>query len=51
MSFFIAIFIWLLMGAILVTGVTLAVKGTFWLLIVGLVAFVFSIAKIACLHH
>jgi len=42
---------WLVMGAILVTGVVLAVKGTFWLLIVGMLAFVFAIAKIACLAH
>jgi len=51
MNFFLAILIWLIMGAILVIGVALAVKGTFWLLIIGLLAFVFAIAKIACLSH
>ena len=51
MNFFLAIFIWLIMGAILVTAVALAVKGTFWLLIIGLLGFVLAIAKIACLSH
>ncbi len=41
----------MIMGAVLVTGVAMAVKGSFWLLILGLLAFVFAIAKIACLSH
>jgi hypothetical protein len=51
MSFFLAILIWLIMGAVLVLGVTLAVKGTFWLVILGMLAFVFAVAKIGCLSH
>ena len=34
-----------------VVGVALAVKGTFWLLAVGMLAFVLAIAKIGCLSH
>jgi len=39
------------MAAILVLGVVLAVKGSFWLLILGLVGFVLAVTKIAILHH
>jgi hypothetical protein len=51
MNFFLSILVWLIMGAILVTAVALAVHGTFWLLIIGMVGFVLAIAKIACLSH
>jgi hypothetical protein len=39
------------MAVILIVGVVMAVKGTFWLLIVGLLGFILAIAKIACLSH
>ena len=52
MKFFFAIFVWLLMAAILFGGVLAAVlKGSFLLLILGVAAFVFAIAKIGCLSH
>jgi hypothetical protein len=51
MSIFLAIFAYLVMAAILVLGVVLAVKGSFWLLILGLVGFVLAVTKIAILHH
>lgn len=39
------------MAAILVTGVVLAVKGIFWLLILGLIGFILLVAKVAILPH
>jgi hypothetical protein len=51
MNFFLAILMWLIMGAILVTAIALAVHGTFWLFIIGLLGFVLAIAKIGCLSH
>ncbi len=46
-----AILVYVVMAAILVTGVVLAVKGSFWLLILGLIGFVLAVAKIAILRH
>jgi hypothetical protein len=51
MSIFLAIFVYLIMAAILVAGVLLAVKGSFWLLIIGLVGFVLGVTKLSILHH
>ena len=51
MNIFLAIFVYLVMAAILVVGVVLAVKGSFWLLILGLIALVLGVTKIAILHH
>ncbi|MGA2540591.1 MAG: hypothetical protein ABSG78_03395 [Verrucomicrobiota bacterium] len=44
-------FVWLVMALLLVAGVVLAVKGSFWLLALGLVGFVLAVAKIGCLSH
>jgi hypothetical protein len=52
MNVFLAIFIYLVMAVILGAGVLLAViKGSFWLLILGLIAFVLGVTKVAILHH
>jgi hypothetical protein len=51
MNVFLAIFAWLVMGIILVTGVVMATHGTFWLLILGGLGFVAAVAKIGCLSH
>lgn len=51
MSVFLALFAWLVMAAILVTGVVMAVHGSFWLLILGALGFVVAVAKIGCLSH
>jgi hypothetical protein len=52
MKAFLAIIIYHIMAAILVAGVLLAViKGSFWLLIIGFLAFVLGVTKIAILHH
>jgi len=39
------------MALLLVAGMVMAVHGTFWLLAVGLVGFVFAVAKIGCLSQ
>jgi 1,4-dihydroxy-2-naphthoate octaprenyltransferase len=51
MKIFGIILVWLIMGAILVTGVVLAVKGSFWLLIVGLIGFVLGVVKYGIFSH
>ena len=48
MSFFLAIFAWLVIGAILVAGIVMATNGVFWLLILGLLAFTAAFAKWGC---
>ena len=44
-----AIAVWLGMGAVLALGILLAVKGSPWLLILGLVGFVVAVGRIGCL--
>jgi hypothetical protein len=52
MKAFLAIFIYLVMAAILIAGVLLAtIKGSFWLLIIGMIGFVAAITRIAILPH
>ena len=52
MSFFIGLFAWLLIGAVLVTGIALAAaKITYVVLIVGLAGFIFAFAKWGCATH
>jgi len=52
MKVFLAIVVYLIMAVILGGGVLLAVtKGSFWLLIAGLLGFIVAITKIAILHH
>jgi hypothetical protein len=49
MSVFLAIFVYAIMAAILATGIVLAVHGTWWLLILGGLAFILGVATV-CLH-
>jgi hypothetical protein len=51
MAFLMAIFVYLLMAAILIAGIIMAVQGSFWLLIFGVVGFSLLITKISILHH
>jgi hypothetical protein len=51
MNIFLAIFVYLVMAVILIAGVLLAVKGSFWLLILGLLGFVLGVTKLSILHH
>ena len=39
------------MAAVLVTGILMAMKGSLWLLALGLLAFIVMVAKIGCLSH
>ena len=51
MNVYLAILVYGMMAAILVAGLVAAAKGTFWLLIVGLVGFAAGVTKIGILHH
>lgn len=52
MSFYWALFVWLLIAAILVAGVVLAVsKGIFWLMFLSVFLFVGLFAKYGCAAH
>ena len=51
MNIFLAIIVYLIMAAVLVAGVLLAVKGAFWLLILGALCFVLGVTKISILPH
>jgi hypothetical protein len=45
------ILLWAIIAAILAVGVVMAVHGTFWLLIVGILCFVGAITKYGILSH
>ena len=44
-----AIGVWVGMGAVLAVGILMAVKGSPWLLICGVLGFVIAVGKIGCL--
>lgn len=49
MKLILAVVAYLVIGAVLGWGILLAVKGSYWLLIAGFIAYVVSFAKIGCL--
>jgi len=51
MKFYSVLLIWFIMAAILVTGVVLAVKGVFWVLIAGLLLFTAALIKYGIYSH
>jgi len=51
MKFILAIVVWLIMGAILGTGLLLADKGSPWLLFAGIIGFIIAVGKIGCATH
>jgi hypothetical protein len=51
MNIFLAIIVYWIMAAILIVGVLLAVKGSFWLLILGLLGFILGVTKVGILPH
>ncbi len=51
MKFLMAILVWLIMAAAIAAGIVMAVKGSVWLLILSLLAFILLVAKIGCLSH
>ena len=51
MSFFLAILAYAIMAGVLIAGIVLAVKGSFWLLILGSVVFILILTKVGILPH
>lgn len=51
MKLFYAFVVYLLIGLVLGLGIYLAVKGSIWFLILGLVAYIVAFARIGCLPH
>jgi hypothetical protein len=43
--------VWIGMGTILGVGILMAIKGSPWLLIGGLIGFVIAVGKIGCMSH
>jgi len=51
MKFLWALLIWLVMGAIITAGIVVATTGKPWLLLIGLLGFIFAVGKIGCATH
>jgi hypothetical protein len=51
MKFISAMIVWLVMGAVITAGIVMATTGKPWLLIVGLLGFIFAVGKIGCATH
>jgi hypothetical protein len=51
MKIFLVMLTWMAMALLLVAGVVMAAKGSFWLIAAGLAGFVFAVAKIGCLSR
>ena len=43
--------VWIGMGVVLGVGILMAIKGSPWLLIAGLIGFVIAVGKIGCMPH
>jgi hypothetical protein len=48
MNFVYASLTWIIIGIILGLGILLAVKGSYWLLILGALGFIFAVGKVCC---
>jgi hypothetical protein len=51
MKFILALLVWIAMAAALVKGLLMAVNGSVWLLLVGLIGFIVLVGKFGCLSH
>jgi len=51
MKLLLAFIVWFAMAAVLIKGLVMAIDGTAWLLVVGLLGFVVLVGKIGCLSH
>jgi hypothetical protein len=51
MKFTLAVVVYVLIGLVLSWGILALMKGSYWLLIVGLVAYVVAFARIGCSNH
>ena len=49
MKFILAIVAYLLIGAVLGTGILMMMKGSPWLLVVGVLGYIFIFGKVGCL--
>jgi hypothetical protein len=51
MKFLSAMIVWFVMGAIITTGIVLAVSGKPLLLFIGLIGFIVAVGRIGCATH
>jgi hypothetical protein len=51
MKLLLALIVWVVMGVVLAKGILMAIHGSLWLLILGLLGFVVLVGKIGCLSH
>ena len=51
MKLLLAFAVWIGMGTVLGVGILMAVKGSPWLLIAGLIGFVIAVGRIGCMSH
>ena len=51
MKLLLAFAVWIGMGVVLGAGILMAIKGSPWLLIAGLIGFVIAVGKIGCMSH
>ena len=49
MSFYLSLFVWIILAGVLALGVVLATKGSFILLAIGLVGFLLAFVRYGCL--
>jgi F0F1-type ATP synthase assembly protein I len=43
--------VWIGMGVVLGAGILMAIKGSPWLLIAGLIGFIVAVGRIGCMSH
>ena len=51
MKLFLAFAVWIIMGALIGSGLLLAILGSPWLLIASVVGFIIAVGKIGCATH
>ncbi len=51
MKFTLALVVYLLMGLVLGWGILLVMKGSYWFLIAGLIAYLIAFARFGCTEH
>ncbi|MHC1766405.1 MAG: hypothetical protein AB9869_19245 [Verrucomicrobiia bacterium] len=51
MKFTLALVVYLLMGLVLGWGILLVMKGSYWFLIAGLIAYLIAFARFGCTGH
>jgi hypothetical protein len=50
MKFLMAVFVYLVIGAVIGWGIFSAVNGSYWILAASLIAYVLAFARIGCAH-